>query len=352
MIPVQNVYYMLAYAFRVLNEQGYKNVATEHFENTAELCAAILAKGVATQVKRGLGRDYVLQTEISPVLRGKINIGASISTGSLINRQLVCTYDEFSVNSRLNQIIKSTMELLVRSKINSKRKKDLRKLLVYFADVDSVDLKTVNWDVQYNRNNQTYRMLISVCYLVVKGLIQTNSDGTTKLMDFLDDQRMSRLYEKFILEFYKKEFPQTRPAASHIDWQLDDGFDLMLPTMKTDIMLTHREKTLIIDAKYYSESTQEQFGVRKNRSDHLYQIFTYVKNKEAELSGEDHQVSGLLLYAKTDEDVQPNQTYRMSGNTIGVRTLDLECDFPAITEQLTSYLREYLDENIAQGDGQ
>ena len=45
-------------------------------------------------------------------------------------------------------------------------------------------------------------MLISICYLVVKGLLQTQSDGTIKLMDFLDEQRMHRLYEKFILERY------------------------------------------------------------------------------------------------------------------------------------------------------
>lgn len=53
MIRIQNVYYMLAYAFQVLNEQGYKNIATEDFENTAELCAAILSRGISTQLKRG-----------------------------------------------------------------------------------------------------------------------------------------------------------------------------------------------------------------------------------------------------------------------------------------------------------
>ena len=37
MIPVQNVYYMLAYAFKVLNEDGYKEVAAEQFNNVAEL---------------------------------------------------------------------------------------------------------------------------------------------------------------------------------------------------------------------------------------------------------------------------------------------------------------------------
>ena len=41
--------YMLSYAFQVLNEQGYKNIATEQFNNTAELMAAILAKGIAVQ---------------------------------------------------------------------------------------------------------------------------------------------------------------------------------------------------------------------------------------------------------------------------------------------------------------
>ena len=44
--------------FQVLNEQGYKNIETEQFDNVAELCAAILSKGVSLQLKRGLGREY------------------------------------------------------------------------------------------------------------------------------------------------------------------------------------------------------------------------------------------------------------------------------------------------------
>ena len=44
MIPIQNIYYMLSYAFQVLTEQGYKKLATESFHNIGELCAAILAK--------------------------------------------------------------------------------------------------------------------------------------------------------------------------------------------------------------------------------------------------------------------------------------------------------------------
>ena len=70
--------------------------------------------------------------------------------------------------------------------ISKARKKELRKLIVFLDGVDVIDLHSVNWRMQYNRNNQTYRMLISICYLVVNGLLQARVDGTTKLMDFFD----------------------------------------------------------------------------------------------------------------------------------------------------------------------
>lgn len=55
MIPIQNVYHMLAYAFQVLHEQGYRDVATEQFSNVAELCAAILVKGTAIRTEKRTG---------------------------------------------------------------------------------------------------------------------------------------------------------------------------------------------------------------------------------------------------------------------------------------------------------
>ena len=343
MISVQNIYYMLAYAFQVLNENGYKDIATEQFDNVGELCAAILAKGVSIQLKRGLGKEYVSQTEPLSSLRGKIDIAESIKTQSVLRKQLVCTYDDFTVNSYMNRILKSTMELLIRSDISKVRKKELRKLLVFFGDVDSIDVHDINWGLQYNRNNQSYRMLISICYLVVKGLLQTNTAGTTKLMDFMDEQRMCRLYEKFILEYYRKEHPEVKASASQIPWQLDDDFGAMLPVMQSDIMLSKGSATLIIDAKYYGHTTQSQYGVNTLHSGNLYQIFTYVKNKDAEYGDQPHTVSGMLLYAQTDEVVQPNHVYHMSGNKITVRTLDLNLPFSDIAKQLDGIVATHFE---------
>ena len=189
---------------------------------------------------------------------------------------MTCTYDDFSVNSYFNRIINSTVLLLLKADTSSKRKKELRRLLAFFSGVDSADLHTVNWNICYNRNNQTYRMLISICFLAVKGLLHAQSNGTAKLMNFVDEQSMNRLYEKFILEYFRKEFPQIKASASHIKWQVDDGVRDMLPSMRTDIMLTRGEKVLIIDAKYYSHTTQVHYGTHTLHSGNMYQIFTYM----------------------------------------------------------------------------
>lgn len=66
-----------------------------------------------------------------------------------------------------------------------------------------------------------------------------------------------------------------------------------------------------------------------------------MKNKEVELDGTQHVFSGMLLYAKTDERLLPNQTYQMSENKMSVKTLDLACDFEKSAEQLDEIVKEF-----------
>ncbi|MBR3312041.1 MAG: 5-methylcytosine-specific restriction endonuclease system specificity protein McrC [Solobacterium sp.] len=332
---------MLSYAFQVLKEQGPKEVDAEVFDNAQRLCAEILIKGISVQIKRGLKRDYVPQTETLSSVKGKIDVSDSLKTQSILRRRLVCNYDEFTTDTKLNQILKTTMLVLLRGEITNKQKKELKKLLVYFSDVSETDIHTIDWNMHYNRNDQSYQLLITICYMVIKGLIQAQSDGTYKMMDFFDEQRMSRLYEKFILEYYRKHYPELNANPSPIEWQLDQEGDGLLPAMKTDIMLQKDNNVLIIDAKYYSHTTQEHFDKHSIHSANLYQIFTYVKNKEYELKDQPHVVSGMLLYAKTDEEIQPDSEYCMSGNRIVIKTLDLNNSFDVIQQSLNNIVSNY-----------
>lgn len=157
---------------------------------------------------------------------------------------------------------------------------------------------------------------------------------------------MCRLYEKSILEYFKKEYPQIKASASQIPWIVDDGVLEMSPIMQSDVILEYDNKVLIIDAKYYAHNMQVQYDVHSVHSGNLYQIFTYVKNKTAELNDLEKTVSGMLLYVKTGEMIQPNGAYKMTGNTISVSTLDLNCELSEISAQLNSVAERYLGVSV------
>ena len=342
-IFIKNIYYMLSYAFTTLNQGGYEEIATEEFENMHNLFAAILSKGIGRQLKQGLYREYLNRKEDIAVVRGKIDMPGTIQNKLARKRMLTCEYDELSENNLLNQILKTTVMILFRhARVDAEYKNELKKEMLFFSNVDTIDPSSVRWtDIRFQRNNSTYRMLISLCQLILEGMLLTTDSGEHKLSTFIDGQRMNRLYEKFILEYYIKECPQVTATASQIQWALDDGVGTMLPVMQSDIMLTEGDTVLIIDAKYYTHTTQTQYDVHTLHSGNLYQLFTYVKNKDAEFGDNPHTVSGMLLYAATDEASQPDNSYQMSGNKIGVQTLDLNRDFSEITVQLNAIVDEH-----------
>ena len=336
-IFIQNIYYMLTYAFQVLRHDNYAEIATEHFENIYDMFAAILGKGVSKQLKQGLYKEYVLHEDNLSTLRGHLNFQKTLQNKLTKKQELYCHFDELSVNNLYNR--KTAMRLLFRNAdVKPERKALLKKNLLYFDEVEEIEKAEIKWStIRFQKCNQNYRMLLNVCHLVLEGLLLSTEKGEVKWASFLDDQRMCRLYEKFILEYYRYHHPYLHPNADQIPWNLDDGTADFLPVMQTDITLKNAESTLIIDAKYYSHTMQSQYDTYTIHSGNLYQIFTYVKNLDKDNSG---KVAGLLLYAKTTDKIQPDRTYRMGGSDIGVKTLDLNCDFAEIKAQLDDIVRK------------
>lgn len=342
-ILIKNIYYMLTYAFHVLKQDNYEEIETEAFENIYDMFAAILGRGVARLLKQGLYREYVAYEDYLVTKRGKIDLQKTIKSQMSQTPRLYCEFDELTVNNLLNRILKTTMGLLLRHPdVKTGRKALLKKNLLYFGEVDFINYMDISWpSILFQRNNQSYRMLINICSLVIKGMLLSTEKGSIKWATFIDEQRMCRLYEKFILEYYKYHHRELSPQAARIPWNLDDGSDDLLPVMQTDITLRTPSKVLIIDAKYYSSMMQSHFGVHTVHSDNLYQIFTYVKNLDRENTG---RVSGMLLYARTEEKNQPDHSYLMGGNRIMVKSLDLNLPFTEIARQLDTIVERELSD--------
>ena len=339
---VRNIYYMLSYAFQVLREDCYKDVETEQFDNVADLCAGILVKGISMQVRQGLHKEYVPRTEPLSAIKGHFEFSESVNTQSLVRNQLVCTYDEFSENALMNQVLKTTSLLLIadNSGVAEERRAALRKLMFYFARVDTVDLHSINWNLQYNRNNRNYQMMVAICFLVYRGLLQTQQDGTTHLMDFFDEQRMCHLYEKFLLEYCRDRYKGKLTVSSpEIPWQLDEeSIDMdLLPKMQSDVLLSDGTAAVIVDAKYYSNNLQHSPFKKTVINNNLYQIKAYVSDYAGTHPGK--KVGGMLLYAKTDYELQPHLDIINLGHRIVAHTVDLNKEWKYITEELDEYAR-------------
>ena len=55
----------------------------------------------------------------------------------------------------------------------------------------------------------------------------------------------------------------------------------MLPAMRTDIHLKKETEHVIVDTKFYREALQTYHGKSSIHSEHLYQLFSYLKNAAA-----------------------------------------------------------------------
>jgi 5-methylcytosine-specific restriction enzyme subunit McrC len=189
-------------------QRNYEKIAAEDFENVQDLFAAILSAGIASQLKQGLYRKYINESEVLPVLHGKIDIQGTIRQHLRRSNKLSCEYDELSENNYMNQILKATAALLIScGEVKPDNKAVLKKCMLYFSEVDSIEPSAIDWRrLRYHRNNQTYRMLMNICYLVLSLRIASEEKGAIAFTNFFDSQEMWRLYEKFIFEYYRKPF--------------------------------------------------------------------------------------------------------------------------------------------------
>ncbi len=353
-IFIKNIYYMLSYAFQILKQSNYDEVASEKFENAQDLFAAILGKGVAQQLKQGLYREYITKNETLSVMRGKLDLQGTWRNRIQRKQKLACEFDELSENNLFNQILKTTIYyLMINEGVEMERKSALKKILVFFDRIEILEPSRIPWSrLHYQRNNMNYEMLINVCYFVLDGMLQTTKKGEYKITAF-SDGHMARLYEKFILEYYRQHHTYlSEVKAGQVRWNLvGDNSEFMirfLPVMQTDIMLRLRDQILIIDAKYYGRTLQQQYDKYTLHSNNVYQIFTYVKNQDKDNTG---KVAGVLLYAKTDEDITPDCMFNMGGNQIGAKTLDLNKEFSLIAAQLDKLAEDFFGENVSMAFG-
>ncbi|TKZ30674.1 5-methylcytosine restriction system specificity protein McrC [Brachyspira catarrhinii] len=344
-IPIKNIYYMLCYAWNIIDEINDIEFGDEKFENIYNLMAKILDYFLNKLIKRGFYKNYILIEEDLAMLKGKIDFSNSIKTNVINQKRLICQYDILSTNILFNQIIKSTLDKLINSKyLDEELKNKLIILSRYFIKIKDIKISSNTFKtLKYHRNNIHYKFIINICKLIHNNFIlDKNSDGNSGkfYIDKNEKKTMHRIYEKFVLNYYKINYQNFKVEPKPIKWQIKNYNFNFIPNMKTDITIYNKQKCLIIDTKFYKEIIIKHKDKEMIRPSHLYQIYAYMNN--IKFKG---NIKGILLYAGTNEIIDKYEKekfdYKIQDKDFSVKILDLSKDWKNIENQLNEIIEDF-----------
>ena len=358
-IPIQNMYYILCYAWGMGEMRGKVNVGVERCDSIANLLVHVLLNATDDLLKRGLSQGYTVYGTEMDGIKGKINIGETLKLGRYRQGRMYCNYDELSSDILANQIIYSTLrEALKIQGLSEQNESRLLTTIRRMPQMKRIQLSdSVFKSVRLHRNNTYYQFAINICRLLHQSMLPNESLASKwDFIDLMDDERaMNRIFEKFLMNFYKQECREDYPdvGRSHIRFQLtpfgmtfakstDEAYRL-LPVMETDVTLYNprTKKKIILDAKYYKETLVSRYGEGgKIRREHLSQILTYVMNQENDATPHTKATKGILVYPTIDTELDVSYVYKDTSHVIRVSTVNLNQDWQMIEQRLKEIIQE------------
>lgn len=333
LIPIQNIYYLLCYAWNKLEERDLVEVSAEKSPNLLNLLARVLLNGTKTLLKRGLEQQYLTEIGIYQGIKGKIEVGQSLQKNLFAKGSAVCEYDELSVDILPNQILKTILQNLYKTEgLEVNLRHEIKSVIWRMNKVSEILItEGIFKQVRIHRNNSFYDFLLNVSELIHQNLLPNQEKGYFKFKDFLRDERqMARVFEEFIRNFYKIEVPEIKVYREDLRWKMSGENGTFLPKMQTDISIKIGGRKLIVDAKYYTETLQKYYNAEKIHSQHLYQLFAYLKNQE------NLQAEGILIYPTTEKSL--SFVYTHEGHKIRIETLNLKQDWRGIKDDLVKII--------------
>lgn len=340
-IPVQNLYYLLSYAWDLLSESAPAEVAMDDTRSAPEMLALLLAGGVEALGRRGLYRDYQGRVEETSRLRGKIDFMTSVRRLTHLEARLVCDFDELGTDNLVNGILRATLDRLLASESISRAiRMRLKEAAGVLRDVPAAHLRRGCFQrAKVTRHHRAYRMALSVCEMLYE-LAQPDASG--RAYHFADpwaDKGMPRVFETFVRNFLSRHLPGAAVGARRLSWDArgdTEEAQALLPGMVTDVTIEWGdERCVVLDCKFYENSFTERFDQMRLKSENLYQMAAYLHHHPLRAKG--GTMHGVLLYPTVEADFL--HEYDFMGHRLMIASVDLGQRWQGIHERLLEIVR-------------
>ena len=335
----------MSYVWDVNWEINWTSVGIEQDGNALNMLTRILITTTERILRKGLDRGYLDDRESIYGIRGRINITETIKNNGFSSSRLTCDFDELDYSVVHNKVIKTTIEALVKTTgVDKSLKEEMHYLLGKFQTIDSIRLSpNVFNNLKLNSNNRQYRLPISICHLLYEQLLPNVDSGKFEFVD-LSDEKLFKIFEKFLFNFYSKHLGETcyisikKEGMKWQDTTFVNGIDDFLPSMETDISLFNEESRLVIECKYYFSALQTRsFGENeasgKFISSHIYQLYAYLKNQSFKYQV---PISGMIIYPENGKNI--SSQYHIHGHDVLIKTINLNESISIIHQSLIKAL--------------
>lgn len=342
-IPVRNLWYMLLYAFDQAAYLGSWQAEVESAPSLDALLATLLTRLVRQRLRIGLGRGYRHHEELRRGLKGRVDFSESIRRLAFEHGQAYCHFHDYSIDVPKNQIIRTALARLVHAgemgpdqgQARSIRQQ-LRQMVRELDGVSEVEVTPAMIRRQpLGRNEQDYRLMLAICELITRRLMPTQQAGHSMQVALNRDAMILHdVYERFVANFLRTHLVgwSVRPQA-RLSWH-ETKTSPYLPGMQADIVLEHRQsgRLVVLDTKFTRKSLQRnRFGKAMFNSDHLYQMYAYLRSQE-HLSEPHRAAEGILLYPTVQDTV--SETVELQGHQIRFESIDLRLNWQGIHASL------------------
>lgn len=341
-IPVRNLFYLLSYAWGHADAARDREAAAAPVETLPDLLAHVLAERVGRLLKSGLDRSYVEQRIEFAGVRGKLELGETTKRNLLGQARTACTVEELTHDIPQNRILRATLRsFLGLPDLSPRVRAEVGMVYRKLEGIQVVEIRRSSFrKVRLHRNNRPYQFLMDLCRLVHESLFVQES-GSARFVDVRQRRGiMARVFEDFVANFFRAEQSEFSVSAqSIVPWygaaSAIESHLAHVPRMIPDVVLESEQRRIILDTKYYRQPLAVgRFGGRRIRSNHLYQVFAYVENRNAGWPGSSHE--GILLYPVVDDAFSFD--VRLKGHRIQVRSVNLDQSWEAIHRDLLQVL--------------
>jgi 5-methylcytosine-specific restriction enzyme subunit McrC len=341
-IPIRNLYYLFLYASARFPGGIVAEAGIDKSPDLANLFAKLLLAGTRRLLRRGLDRGYKTFTSELSAPRGRLRLDRMVKETTQLRGTAVCDFDELTHDILHNQVLKATLTGLAWClDLKKETRHDLRSIARRFYDVADIRLSAGCFRrIAVSRNNREYIFLMYLCEFVFWSLMPEEHGTAARFQQVLDDEvRMSAVFEDFLRNFFQVHRAEYRVRAESPEWHVSGATEddlALLPRMVTDITLRHPDHTIIVDAKFYRKSLAPGPYGERVRSQHLYQLVTYLQNER--MRQDQKHLSGMLIYPDVGQSLRLR--YRLLGIPVLVATVDLGREWQDIDAQLHELLDE------------